>query len=140
MRSLATDILNRKGIHDSITDSDISKVLEGISEREIREYLKTFGETYIDLTVKRAVEDNYQKIRRDIQSIFEAHGITDDGEGDDAGQSQPAKNTDGSDRPEEKPSPDGNAGEEKEVDDGIHEEEAPDDGGGEQVEDETYIE
>ena len=91
MRSLATDILNRKGIHDSITDSDISKVLEGISEREIREYLKTFGETYIDLTVKRAVEDNYQKIRRDIQSIFEAHGITDDGEGDDAGQSQPAR-------------------------------------------------
>lgn len=140
MRSLATDILNRKGIHDSITDSDISKVLEGISEREIREYLKTFGETYIDLTVKRAVEDNYQKIRRDIQSIFEAHGITDDGEGDDAGQSQPERNTDGSDRPEEKPSPDGNAGEEKEVDDGIHEEEAPDDGGGEQVEDETYIE
>ena len=55
MRSLATDILNRKGIHDSITDSDISKVLEGISETEIREYLKTFGETYIDLTVKRAV-------------------------------------------------------------------------------------
>ena len=140
MRSLATDILNRKGIHDSITDSDISKVLEGISEREIREYLKTFGETYIDLTVKRAVEDNYQKIRRDIQSIFEAHGITDDGEGDDAGQSQPERNTDGSDRPEEKPSPDGNAGEEKEIDDGIHEEEAPDDGGGEQVEDETYIE
>ena len=139
MRSLATDILNRKGIHDSITDSDISKVLEGISEREIREYLKTFGETYIDLTVKRAVEDNYQKIRRDIQSIFEAHGITDDGEGDDAGQSQPARDTDG-DRPEEKPSPDGNAGEEKEIDDGIHEEEAPDDGGGEQVEDETYIE
>ena len=93
----------------------------------------------IDLTVKRAVEDNYQKIRRDIQSIFEAHGITDDGEEGDAGQSQPAKNTDG-DRPEEKPSTDGNAGEEKEVDDGIHEEEAPDDGGGEQVEDETYIE
>ena len=52
---------------------------------------------------------------------------------------QPVRDTDG-DRPEEKPSPDGNAGEEKEIDDGIHEEEAPDDGGGEQVEDETYIE
>ena len=114
-------------------------MLEGISETEIREYLKTFGETYIDLTVKRAVEDNYQKIRRDIQSIFEAHGITDDGDGAAAGQSQPAMNPDG-DKPAENPSSDGKAEDEETADDGIREEEAPDDEGGEQVEDETYIE
>lgn len=115
-------------------------MLAGLSEREIEEYLKTFGETYIDLTVKRAVEDNYQKIRRDIQSIFEAHGITDDGDGTDNGQSQPAMNTDGGDKPADRPTDDGNPEADEETDDGIREEEAPDDEGGEQVEDETYVE
>ena len=67
--------LNGIGVHDAITQSDIDRVLAGLSEKDRREYLESFAEEYIRQHIQKTINDNYHRIQADIQNIMDAHGI-----------------------------------------------------------------
>ena len=71
--------LNGIGVHDAITQSDIDRVLAGLSEKDRREYLESFAEEYIRQHIQKTINDNYHRIQADIQNIMDAHGIGNSG-------------------------------------------------------------
>ena len=108
LRNYAVRQMHRKGIMDSITESDIQKIISKMTEDDIENYLSTYAEKYTEEHIHNIVLENYHRIQQDIQNIMDAHGIP--------GQPESDNNTSA---PSEEDVDD--------IDDGIRESEVPDD-------------
>ena len=72
---LATERLRRKGLRDTITESDIAAELSSVSKKEQQAYLESYAEDCIQKHIRKTIEDNYKRIQDEIQGIMDAHGI-----------------------------------------------------------------
>lgn len=73
--SLAIGELHRKGMRDTITESDIEKELAKFSDEEKQTYLEAYAEEYIQEHIRQVIEDNCRRIQDEIQGIMDSHGI-----------------------------------------------------------------
>ena len=73
--SFAVGELRKKGLRDTVTESDIAKELAKFSDKEKKAYLEAYAEEYIQEHIRQVIEDNYRRIQDEIQGIMDAHGI-----------------------------------------------------------------